>query len=215
MAEVKVTQESQQKIWDAIPPSCHAVRQKPQPDLDSVLKNRRASWNTGAILEVGCGNCRNLLHFSYNDFNCYGVDFSKEMLSMAEQYCKKHDLQVKLKHGFATALPFKDSSFDYVLSISMLQHLSGEERLNALREIRRVLKRNGKALVTVWNKLQGRFFFKKSDTYVPWHVKNKKYQRYYHIFTPWELESSIKSAGFQVVRKNFFGKNLIFIVERK
>jgi len=33
------------------------------------------------------------------------------------------------------------------------------------------------------------------DIYVPWRYKGETYYRYYHLFTPWELKSLIRSAG--------------------
>jgi putative AdoMet-dependent methyltransferase len=152
--------------------------------------------------------------FSYNGFECYGVDFSKKMLEFAQQHCKKHDLKVNLKQADATELPFPKEHFDYVLSISMLHHLNEEERVMAVKEIRRVLKYEGKALITVWNKLQLRFLFERKDALIPWHIADKVYQRYYHLFMHGELKSLLKNEGFKIIKSNIFGKNLIFLVEK-
>lgn len=209
-----INQESQSEIWDAIAPSWHAFRQKPIPEIAGLLKSLAEKWRRGRILEVGCGNCRNLLYFSYNDFDCYGIDFSRNMLSMAEKYCRKHDLNVKLKHGMATEIPFQERSFDYVIVMSMLHHLNEEDRTKALQEVKRVLKSGGKAVITVWNKLQPRFILKSKDVYVPWHIGDKTYNRYYHLFTSFELSNVLKKAGFKILQGNTFGRNLVFVVEK-
>ncbi len=209
-----ITQKSQQKIWDAIAPRWNDFRQRPLPEIASMLKKFAEEWKPGRILDIGCGNCRNLILFEYNDFDCYGIDFSEEMLKCAMEYGKKHELKIKIKQAFATELPFPNSSFDYVLSISMLHHLNESERVKAIREIRRVLKPNGKAIIAVWNKLQPRFFFKKKDVTVPWHTKKEVYQRYYHLFTSWELKKLLKKQGFKILQKNIFGRMLIFVVEK-
>lgn len=208
----ETTQESQQAIWDAIAVGWSPFRQKPVPEIASALKKYAEEWHCGKILEIGCGNCRNLLLFSYNNFECHGIDFSKKMLEMSEEYCKKHDLDVKLKYGLATEIPFPDKSFDYVLSISMLHHLNSKDRIKAVEEIKRILKLNGRAIITVWNKLQKRFILKKKDISVPWHKKERTYHRYYHLFTSWELSRLLKKAGFKILQKNTLGRSLIFIV---
>ena len=210
----ETTQESQQEIWDSIAGGWSPFKQKPVPEIAPLLKKYAESWHNGKVLEIGCGNCRNLLLFSYNNFDCYGIDFSKKMLEMSGQYCKKHDLGVKLKYGSATKIPFPDKSFDYVLSISMLHHLNSKDRTQAVKEIKRVLKFNGKAVITVWNKMQKRFILKKKDIFVPWHTKEKTHQRYYHLFTGWELSGLLKKEGFKIIQKNTFGRNLIFVVEK-
>ena len=133
---------------------------------------------------------------------------------MSEEYCKKHDLDAKLKYGLATEIPFPDKSFDYVLSISMLHHLNSKDRIKAVQEIKRILKLNGKAIITVWNKLQKRFILKKKDIFIPWHKREKSYQRYYHLFTGWELSRLLKKAGFKILQKNIFGRSLIFVAEK-
>lgn len=207
--------ESQQEVWDAIAKSWYSFRQKPHPQIISVLKRVSDEWKPGKILEIGCGNCRNLIPFEYNDFDCYGVDFSEEMLKYAMEYGKKHKLRIKLKQAHATSLPFEKDYFDYVLCISVLHNLKDDERLKALREIKRVLKPNGKAIIVVWNKLQFKWglLFKKKDVFIPWHIGNQVHERYYHLFTAGELKKVLKREEFKILQYNIFGKNLIFVVQ--
>lgn len=50
--------------------------------------------------------------------------------------------------GSATALPFEDESFDVVLSLEMMEHLSHDLRGAALGEMLRVLRKGGRLIVT-------------------------------------------------------------------
>jgi ubiquinone/menaquinone biosynthesis C-methylase UbiE len=50
---------------------------------------------------------------------------------------------VRLERGFAGELPSPDGSIDRVLSSPMLHHLDEEEKPEAMREIRRVLRPGG------------------------------------------------------------------------
>jgi ubiquinone/menaquinone biosynthesis C-methylase UbiE len=52
-------------------------------------------------------------------------------------------LEVRLDRGFADRLPYADGSVDRVLSSFMLHHLPGEQKLDALREVHRVLAPGG------------------------------------------------------------------------
>lgn len=206
-------EEEQQKIWNDIAESWHRFRQKPNPKIGLVMKELAGRWKPGKILDIGCGNCRNLLPFAFNDFDCYGIDFSANMLKGAENFIKKHEMCVKLQAASATKLPFPTNSFPYILSISMLHHLNSEERQKALREIKRVLKPKGKVLFSVWNKLQFRFLFKSSDLLIPWHVKGVRHDRFYHLFTYWEFRKLLEKASFKILHKNMFGSNLIFVCQ--
>lgn len=49
------------------------------------------------------------------------------------------------------ALPFRDESFDAVLSVAVVHHFATtERRVNALRELARVLRIGGRLVISVW-----------------------------------------------------------------
>ena len=49
------------------------------------------------------------------------------------------------------ALPFRDESFDAVLSIAVVHHFATtERRVNALKELARVLRIGGRLVISVW-----------------------------------------------------------------
>ncbi len=73
----------------------------------------------------------------------YGLDFSKNMLSIGEQKVKKHNLsQIKLLYGNAMELPFPDNTFDYVTIGFGLRNVP--DYLTVLKEMVRVVKPGGK-----------------------------------------------------------------------
>ena len=48
-------------------------------------------------------------------------------------------------------IQYNDNSFDYILCIAVLHHLETEkERIKALQQLLRILKPNGKLLLTMW-----------------------------------------------------------------
>lgn len=50
-----------------------------------------------------------------------------------------------------TKMPFRDNMFDGVICISVVHHLATESRrVMALKELNRILKPGGKALITAW-----------------------------------------------------------------
>ncbi|MBU2640085.1 MAG: class I SAM-dependent methyltransferase [Nanoarchaeota archaeon] len=192
---------SQKKVWDKIAESWYGFRHWPTKGVKKLV------WKKGKILDVGCGNCRNLLPFK--EMECYGVDFSDGVLEQAKKYIKKHNLNVNLKKADMTKLPFKDKSFDYILSLATLHHLKNPE--NGIKEIYRVLKIGGQAYITIWSKMQLRFLFKKRETYVKWGKEN----RYYNFIGFLRLRKMLKSCNFKILRSRMLGKNLEFIVESR
>ena len=123
-------------------------------------------------LDVGCGNGKNMIHSD----TMVGIDNCAKLLDICKK-SKKH-----VVYSDSCALPFKNETFDYVMSISMIHHLSTNERRElAFMEMIRVLKPGGQGLINVWSfENQEKRKFVKGDNLVPW--KNDK-QRYYHIMS--------------------------------
>lgn len=79
------------------------------------------------ILEIGIGNGFVSRYLKQLGFTVTTVDFDARL---------KPDCVAK-----ATALPFKDASFDVVASFEVLEHMPYEEALTSLREMQRISKR--------------------------------------------------------------------------
>ncbi|MBO9128245.1 demethylmenaquinone methyltransferase [Bacillus sp. 165] len=75
----------------------------------------------------------------------YGLDFSKNMLSVGEQKVAALELkQVKLIHGNAMQLPFEDNTFDFVTIGFGLRNVP--DYMHVLKEMTRVVKPGGKVV---------------------------------------------------------------------
>ncbi|MAG47504.1 hypothetical protein CL617_02775 [archaeon] len=195
---------NQKLVWNRIAESWSNFRQKPEKKVFSLLKR----WSKGKILDAGCGNCRNLFPFFKNNFECYGFDFSKEMINNSKKYIKKNNFKVNLKIGSLEKIPFKDKTFDYVICFAVLHHLENPE--NGIRETKRILKNNGEAYVNIWNKYQLKFLFKREEMYIKW--GNEK--RYYNLISYFKLRRILKESNFSILESNFFGKNIEFLIKK-
>jgi ubiquinone/menaquinone biosynthesis C-methylase UbiE len=160
------------------------------------------------IADIGCGNGKYML-LRKDQF--YGCDMCQELVDI----CVGKSLNAV--KGDIMKIPFETDSFDKVICIAVLHHLSSEERrLDAIKELIRIAKKGGKILITVWacedegeaNKKKKSFaqFPEKSvnmtaqDVSVPW----KKFDehmgdRYYHLFKERELFELCKITGVDIV----------------
>jgi ubiquinone/menaquinone biosynthesis C-methylase UbiE len=101
--------------------------------------------STGArILEMGCG-AGGIIEYLAKSNECFGVDVSKSGVAIA----KSKGLNVQLLDLNVSRLPLHDEYFDFVLCIETIEHLSNP--IFCLQEVSRVLKRNGRFIVTIPN----------------------------------------------------------------
>ncbi|KAH9394500.1 hypothetical protein TYRP_004552 [Tyrophagus putrescentiae] len=105
------------------------------------------------LLDVGCSDGK---YLNLNpDIVVLGLEHCAEWFSRGGETCKSSPKTTgsnpnHLAVGDVMYLPFRDELFDGVLCCSVLHHLSTtERRLNALKEIARVMKIGGKVMLTV------------------------------------------------------------------
>ena len=210
----------QQRIWGQIAEGWTNWRSKPIKEAEELA----AEWKPGRILDIGCGNGRNLLPFARKNFDSSGTDFSAKMIALAKGLFTKAGLEAKFEVAGATELPYPSETFDYCLNIAILHHVKGQTgRSKALSEIHRVLKSNGKALIMVWNKESPKHSqlalafesAKSKDVYIAWKRKGQVYQRYYYLFDYAELKQFIEKSGFKILDAGDpFDENIKFIIEK-
>ncbi len=98
------------------------------------------------VLDVGCGG--GILFYLAKDVkNGVGLDGSSKQIEFAKSINKN----AVFVNSTATKLPFRDKSFDYVTCIEMIEHMSKEDSELMLKEIHRVLKDDGKFILTTPN----------------------------------------------------------------
>lgn len=109
------------------------------------------------VLDVGCGTgvlTRELTRHVGDDGSVTGFDLSESMLGVARERCP----DATFKQGNVTDLPFDDQSFDAVIGSFMLMFVPDPEK--ALREMRRVLKTDGRLVVSVWQGLENNVVYR-------------------------------------------------------
>ncbi|MCD6568410.1 MAG: methyltransferase domain-containing protein [Dehalococcoidia bacterium] len=185
------------QVFDEIAESWYRVRHWPL--LRKELEERAQQWHGGKLLNVGCAHGPDFLPFA-KGFELCGVDISDGMLQQALKYSSKFRFEVELLQADAVSLPFGDNTFDWVVSVAAYHHIRGrEERIEAFRELNRVLKKGGEAFLTVWNYGQRRFWLRSRDLQVTWNLRGKTVYRYYHLFSYGELRNLLARAGFEIV----------------
>jgi SAM-dependent methyltransferase len=143
------------------------------------------------ILDIGCGTGANLEMLS--EFGeAQGVDVSAEALA----FCDARGLHL-VRQGEAEHLPYDDGSFDLVTALDVVEHL--DDDLGGLREMRRVLRDDGRALIFV---PAFKFLWGVQDD-----ISNHR-RRY----TLSEIRNVLQSAGFELERATYANISFFFPV---
>lgn len=101
------------------------------------------------VLDAGCGTGNLELFISekpHPPVEIQGVDFSPAMLARAQAKCAHLDFVRFAQCDLNQPLPYPDASFDRIVSVNVLYAL--EKRDDTLRELLRVLKPEGRIVIT-------------------------------------------------------------------
>jgi ubiquinone/menaquinone biosynthesis C-methylase UbiE len=201
-----------EKTWDLIAKSFDATRRKPwEQCIDFISTLTKDS----IIADVGCGNGRHLVPSAKHCKKVYGIDLSKELLEITNKKINYEKLNnVKLIHSNVLNIPLENSSVDAVLFIAALHNIKGrEKRIQSLQEVRRILKKDGQALISVWSRWQDKFrkqFFKKwfknigksefGDIDIYWRQHGLNIPRFYHLYSKREFIQDLKQADLEIIK---------------
>ncbi len=199
--------ENQEKVWDAI--ACEWDEFK---EIPSEFSKEFLDSCIGKVLDLGSGSGRHLTKI--NNGKMFLVDFSREMLDLAEKKAKKLGVDAEFKKGDLWDIPYEDDFFDYGICVSALHCINPEYHKKVAEEIYRVLKTGGKALIGVWNYNSKRFKSKRKkgkEQEIGWRDKGK---RYYYLFEEDEVHKLFEEAGFNIVKERNSEMMINFVVEK-
>jgi SAM-dependent methyltransferase len=103
------------------------------------------------FLEVGCNWGRWCIAAARLGYRPVGIDPSLKSIRAANRVARQLGIEASYVVADGRYLPFREQSFDQIFSYSVLQHLSKENALTTLSEIRRALRPGSSALVQMPN----------------------------------------------------------------
>lgn len=141
------------------------------------------------ILDIGCGTGRTTFALSDLGYqNITAVDLTPEMIAEAKRINEQRNTELEFRVGDATDLKFEDNSFNYAIFSfnGMMQIPQRKNRIKALCEIKRVVKKGGTFIFTTHDR----------DT-------NEDFKKF------WEKEEKIWAEGNQDPRVYEYGDKIL------
>jgi len=125
------------------------------PWLKKVVNFSR--FNKKKVLEVGFGMGTDLMQFAEAGAEVWGIDLSPVHKEISEKRFALYNKTANLQLADAENMPFPDNTFDAVYSFGVIHHTPNTEK--AAKEIHRVLKPGGKAIIGLYHKNSAYYYF--------------------------------------------------------
>lgn len=197
----RVEQASIARFFDAMAPQRNDLfRTNPILDYEQTVRSRAVlsmlkPQPEETILDIGCGNARDVLPILRANARVVGVDISSEMIQQGKcDLARAGFPDVELQVGNAIALNFTTEVFDGVLCSEVIEHIP--DAAEAIGEIYRVLKPGGRLVLSTPNRASWYGF----DRYVLWTGILRR--NWNHPFDRWrtmkELTTLLEDQGFSV-----------------
>lgn len=171
--------------------------------------NQRAGAVRGKkLLDIGFGNGLYSVAFARAGAEAYGLEVNDVLLQIAYENARDAGIEVDFRVYDGNKLPFADDFFDYIFSVSVIEHVTDARML--LREAGRVLKPGGKFYLAFPNRWRPReahtgiFFL----SYIPrsfaqlllrrlW-KRNSVEELNLHFLSYWSMKKLLSGTSFRL-----------------
>ena len=145
-------------VQDALAATCGNLYIGAATPTYPIPQLRMSPGNGRTLIDIGCNWGRWTVAASRAGYRAIGTDPNLEALLVAQMVVERLGATAQFVCCDARYLPFKNDSVYACFSYSVLQHLSIEDATAAIREIGRVLRMGGEALVQMANRVGARSF---------------------------------------------------------
>jgi len=179
-----------QSSYDTVAPE-YAERFKDEMDdkpFDRNCLDRLAQdvGNLGPICDLGCGPGQIARYLHRKGVPTLGVDLSPNMIAEAQRL----NPEIHFHVGNMLSLPDEDNSWGGIAAFYCIIHIPRERVVDALREMKRILKPNGVLLIA--------FHIGEEIKHLDeWWEKSVNVD--FAFYAPDEMETWLKEAGFELI----------------
>lgn len=192
---------NENKFWNDPDVTNLFYNKKPCIHVESEIKDFKLKPNMRA-LDLGCGGGRHLEVLLNKGFETYGTDLNDKMIEKCVEILKKYyppnKIKEHLKKANITKIPFPNEYFDCIITTGVLhQAKSLKEYETAIKEISRIIKKNGTLITNI-------FSSKIKDTsyiYLDKHTVITKEGLFMTLISKEEYINIMKKNGFKIEHK--------------
>lgn len=170
------------------------------------------------VLDIGCSWGGSSYYFMKLVNRIVGVDIDRDSMKDAKEILGKNYYKFAPICSDATCLPFKEETFDIVMCIEIIEHIT-EDKL-FIKELHRVLKKGGYLYLTTPNSSVPPNRFDPAPLVPKWLKPDPSqldavYGQYGHVrdgYTSVEIENVLEESGFEIEKHDYAFKRIGRIV---
>ena len=163
----------------------------------------------GRLLDAGCGSGKYSVPLRMRGFDVVGIDVSFNALNMLKESIKAREIDIDIIGANVFQLPFKTGSYDLIWCYGVLQHILSGERECAVREFRRVLRKEGILFMEVFGKDDMRY----GGSEVEPDTFSRNSGIIYHYYNKNEIEELLNGFSIKIIeirtKKRFKGESYL------
>jgi ubiquinone/menaquinone biosynthesis C-methylase UbiE len=155
------------------------------------------SHRSGRILDVGCGSYPYFLTTTKFKEK-YGIDPSVNLSLVEDAGIIFKKIKIDKK-----TLPFENNYFDVVTMLAVFEHINQNELIPVIKEIKRVLKKDGVLIITTPAPWSDRLLHKMALIGL---ISSEEIHEHKHNHSKHKIENILESAGFEKekIKSGFF-----------
>ena len=152
------------------------------------------------VLDIACGTgivARKVAPHVGSRGIVIGLDVNPDMIDMARIAAERAHIEIQWHTGPAEQLPFPDENFDLILCQFGLMFFT--DRNAALKEIHRVLRKDGRVVLSVWQGLDRHPFYQTLHNVSLRHFGKSSVETVFSLGNSDELHRLLTDCGFRQV----------------
>jgi len=115
--------------------------------LNEIFKSELPCVEGKKILDLGCGLGKMSVYLSKQGAEVTGIDIGDKLIESAKRLAVHNQVNCKFVIADSAHLPFEKEKFDIVICLGVLHHLKQCDVEPTVKEIYRVLKKDGKFFI--------------------------------------------------------------------
>lgn len=158
------------------------------------------------ILEICCGTATISLMSAKKGASVYGLDISRGMLNIAGEKAQRQKVNLRLVQSDVASMPFKEKSFDRAVASIGLHEMPFDVSRNIFKEIRRVLKDNGKFVIFDYHKAEGFAGFLQKAFFI--FAERETAKEFINV----DLQKELRDAGFKNFNRRLLAQGVLQVI---